>query len=92
VSDQIQPAALTNLRIAQLVNVDVSLAGWGKKENGENPVIMDTVDVTVLRTTDCEDRIEAVQGRPIRFETSVFCTAANPFALIHQVRRIHFFT
>ncbi|XP_011495251.1 PREDICTED: chymotrypsin-2-like [Ceratosolen solmsi marchali] len=84
VSDDIRPGILTTPSNTDLVNLDVWLAGWGKKENGQNPIIMDVVQVQVISKAECENRVGTLRGQQVTFEDNMFCTATNPFALVHQ--------
>jgi hypothetical protein len=61
------------------------VAGWGKKANGEIPRFLETVELKVLTTEECENKIEKGYGSRIILDDRYICTAANPLALLNSV-------
>ncbi|XP_011495591.1 PREDICTED: chymotrypsin-2-like [Ceratosolen solmsi marchali] len=82
INSSIIPATLSNYENSAIFGLNVEIAGWGISNTGEVAPIMEKIKVTVLSKDECEARASILAEEELRFESVLFCTAANPFALV----------
>jgi hypothetical protein len=74
----------TDARVS-LFGLEATLAGWGKIENDEVPLILRTANVTILFDTDCVEIYRRLIHENISFPLGELCSIANPYVLIENV-------
>ncbi|XP_011495561.1 PREDICTED: trypsin iota-like [Ceratosolen solmsi marchali] len=61
-------------------------AGWGKTLNGETPRLMETVELTILSKTECENKIEEQYGSRVIIDERYLCSFADPHAILSSYK------
>jgi hydroxyacyl-ACP dehydratase HTD2-like protein with hotdog domain len=59
--------------------------GWGVSNTGQIASILQTANVKVLTKAECTERIKKLEKKKISFHERLFCTAAEPYVLLHRV-------
>ena len=93
VTDAIQPGVFSNLRSVTryLVDREVELAGWGEREDGLRPMVMQTATTKIMDSIECLNRINRLGGQRLNFAFTYFCTIADPYILMTRVSVILYF-
>jgi hypothetical protein len=81
----IQTGVLSNLAAHNLYNVEVKVAGWGESNDGLVSPKLLSGKLIVLSNSDCENRVEMIQGYKSSLHVKFLCTIARPFLLLHKV-------
>ncbi|XP_011501555.1 PREDICTED: trypsin-like [Ceratosolen solmsi marchali] len=82
VSANVKAAKVSQKPITSFYGLDVSIAGWGIRLNGIVPSILETVTLNILNNNECKDRIMKLHRREINIGVNIFCTSAEPYALM----------
>ncbi|XP_011498369.1 PREDICTED: trypsin delta/gamma-like [Ceratosolen solmsi marchali] len=84
VHGSIVPAVLSNLSKKRLVGASATMAGWGKLNNEEIPMIIHVANVTILSDFDCLAIHHQFYDFTYHMPASDICSVNEPYVLLEH--------
>jgi hypothetical protein len=85
VDKAISPVPISNLASTELYGLEITSAGWGSPNTFQLPVLMETVNLTIITNRECEHKIKSVHGKRIPFHERNLCSTSMPPAIVTYV-------
>ncbi|XP_011495116.1 PREDICTED: brachyurin-like [Ceratosolen solmsi marchali] len=77
---QITPAVVSSVPHKNVVGADAEIAGWGRRNNGEMAIIMETVKLKIISNKECSELGTMLQQKRFFVTHAEICSIAHPFA------------
>ncbi|XP_011500640.1 PREDICTED: chymotrypsin BII-like [Ceratosolen solmsi marchali] len=82
IPDVIPLASILYVSNKNVIGANVISVGWGQLSNGSYPKILQIIDLKILPTDICENKISALHGERLYVDKNILCTNNDPFALL----------
>ncbi|XP_011495592.1 PREDICTED: chymotrypsin-2-like [Ceratosolen solmsi marchali] len=81
----IVPIPLTTItNNAEFYGLNVTIVGWGISNTGQTASLLQMITVNILSNARCGERVSNLERRTISFHDRLFCTASEPYGLMHR--------
>jgi hypothetical protein len=91
IPSNIYPVSLSYLTEEDYQGGKVKIAGFGKTSTGKISQFLEKVEMRLLSTSECEERISSVQKHKFVLTNQYICAISTPPALLTHVRISVFF-